>query len=267
VVDLSGRVAQPFSSKDLALGGGGAYFLDRDQGRVIGVALTAPDPEPFVMYQEGDLVGTEITGKAHSMAWAEPLGALLVMDDQRRLIAVRPPNSSEELVVRDPDAWGSEDGIGYFDNALYVMDRGGDQVWRYQGTDTGFDSEREGQLPTFDLENAVEMAAADPLYLLFNDGSIVRFSGAVAQPFSQAGIDRPMSSPGSIVPLADQTMVLVADRGNARVVVFSPDGAFRQQLVSPTFTDLRAIAVDEQAQILYILNGSALYRTPLPPLP
>jgi hypothetical protein len=76
-----------------------------------------------------------------------------------------------------------------------------------------------------------------------------------------------MSSPGSIVPLADQTMVLVADRGNARVVVFSPDGAFRQQLVSPTFTDLRAIAVDEQAQILYILNGSALYRTPLPPLP
>lgn len=267
VVDLSGRVAQPFSSRDLAIGGGGAYFLDRDQGRVIGIALTAPDPEPFVMYQEGDLIGTEISGKAHSMAWAEQLGALLVIDEQRRLVAITPPNASEELVVRDADAWGSEDGIGYFEASLYVLDRGNDQVWLYPSTETGFDSEREGLLPTFDLENAIEMAAADPLYLLFSDSSIVRFSDGVAQPFSQAGLDRPMSSPGSIIPLTDGSAVLVADSGNARVVEFASDGAFRQQLVSPTFTDLRSIAVDEQARLLYILNGSALYRTPLPPMP
>jgi len=99
------------------------------------------------------------------------------------------------------------------------------------------------------------------------EASGFRFADGVAQPFSQAGIDRPMSSPGSIVPLPSLGMVLVADRGNSRIVVFSPDGTFKQQLVSGSFTDLRAIAVDERAQLLYILVGGALYRTPLPPLP
>jgi len=267
VVDISGRVAGPVSSKDLALGGGGAYFLDRDQGRVIAVSLLVPSPGPFVLYQEGELVGTEISGKARSIAWAEQLGSLLVMDDKRRLIAVAPPSPGQDAAVRDSDAWGSEDGVGYLDSSLYVLDRNGDQVWRYPASQNGFDSEREGLLPTFDLDKVVEMAVGDPLYLLFSDGSIVRFAGGVAQPFSQAGIDRPMSSAGSIIPLSNLGMVLVADRGNARVLVFSPDGAFKQQLVSPKFTDLRAIAVDEQAQLLYILNGSALYRTPLPTLP
>jgi hypothetical protein len=267
IVDISGRVTGAVSSRDLALGGGGAYFLDRDQGRVIGVSLLTPNPDPFVMYEEGSLIGTELAAKAHSMAWAEGTGALLVMDEQRSLVAVRPPNTGERLTVRAANEWGSEDGIGSFDNALYVLDRGSDQVWRYPDGESGFDSEREGVLPSFELDSATEMAAADPLYLLFNDGSIARFSGSVAQPFSQAGLDKPMSSPGSITPLPGQGMVLVADRGNSRIVVFSPDGTFRQQLVSPRFTDLRAIAVDEQAGLLYILNGTSLYRTPLPPLP
>ncbi len=267
VVDISGRVAGPVSSKDLALGGGGAYFLDRDQGRVIAVSLLVPSPGPFVLYQEGELVGTEITSKARSIAWAEQLGSLLIMDDKRRLIGAAPPSPGQDVAVRDADVWGSEDGIGHLDGSLYVLDRNGDQVWRYPASQDGFGSEREGLLPTFDLDKVVEMAVGDPLYLLFGDGSIVRFAGGVAQPFSQAGIDRPMSSPGSIIPLPNLGMVLVADRGNSRIVVFSPDGAFKQQLVSPKFTDLRAIAVDEQAQLLYILNGSALYRTPLPALP
>jgi hypothetical protein len=267
VVDISGRIAGPVSSKDLALGGGGAYFLDRDQGRVIAVSLLVPGPRPFELYKEGELVGTEITSKAHSIAWAEQLGSLLIMDDERRLISVAPPSPGQDAVVRAADAWGSEDGIGYLDGSLHVLDRNGDQVWRYPASQDGFDSEREGVLPTFDLDKVVEMAAGDPLYLLFSDGSIVRFAGGVAQPFSQAGIDRPMSSPGSIVPLPALGMVLVADRGNARIVIFSPDGAFKQQLVSPKFTDLRAIAVDEAGRQLYILNGGALYRTPLPTLP
>jgi hypothetical protein len=267
VIDVSGRIAGPVSSKDLALGGGGAYFLDRDQGRVIAISLLVPDPEPFVLLQEGDLVGTEIAGEPQYIAWAEDMGSLLVMDENRRLIAVAPPEPGEQLAVRDADAWGSADGIAHLEGALSVLDRSGDQVWRYPASEGGFDSEREGLLPQFDLEGAVEMAVGDALYLLFEDGSIVRFADGVAQPFTQAGIDMPMASPGSIVPVPPRGMVLAADRGNSRIVVFSPDGTFQQQLVSPTFTDLRAIAVDEQAGLLYILVGGALYRTPLPPLP
>ncbi|MCH8950455.1 MAG: hypothetical protein IIB87_08775, partial [Chloroflexi bacterium] len=55
--------------------------------------------------------------------------------------------------------------------------------------------------------------------------------------------------------------------GNARVAVFPPDGTFLQQLVSPSFMDLRALAADEPNGLLYVLSGGRLYRTALPPLP
>jgi len=269
VSDVSGRVPGPVSPRDLALGGGGAYFLDRQGGRVIAISLLVPNPEPFALFQAGDLVGDQITGQPQQISWAEGLGGLLILDDARRLIAVTPAGPARLLPVRDADAWGSADGMAYLGNDLYVLDRQENQVWRYPPSEDGFDSEREGVVSNFDLSQAVEMAAAgDGLYFLMSDNSIVHVTAGGWEPFSQAGIDTPLSSPGSLVPLNSLGLVAVADRGNSRIVEFAGDGTFRQQLVHATlFTDLRAIAVDEQAQLLYIMVGGALYRTPLPPLP
>ncbi|MCH7488461.1 MAG: hypothetical protein IIB23_02395 [Chloroflexi bacterium] len=268
IIDISERISGPVSAKDLALGGGGAYFLDREQSRVIAISLLGAEPEPFVLLEEGrDLVGGEIVGAPQHIAWAEELGSLLIMDASRRLIAVVPTEAGRLLPVRDADAWGSADGIDYRDGSLYVLDRAGDQVWLYLPSDSGFDSERVTLLDAFDLDQVVELAVGDVLYLVMADDTIVRFPGSVARPFTQAGIDLFLSSPASLVAVPAAGMLLVADRGNARIAVFSPDGTFLQQLVSPSFTDLRALAVDEPNGLLYILSGGRLYRTPLPPLP
>ncbi|MCH8066766.1 MAG: hypothetical protein IIC90_13225 [Chloroflexi bacterium] len=268
IIDISERISGPVSAKDLALGGGGAYFLDREQSRVIAISLLGAEPEPFVLLEEGrDLVGGEIVGAPQHIAWAEELGSLLIMDASRRLIAVVPTEAGRLLPVRDADAWGSADGIDYRDGSLYVLDRAGDQVWLYLPSDSGFDSERVTLLDAFDLDQVVELAVGDVLYLVMADDTIVRFPGSVARPFTQAGIDLFLSSPASLVAVPTAGMLLVADRGNARIAVFSPDGTFLQQLVSPSFTDLRALAVDEPNGLLYILSGGRLYRTPLPPLP
>ena len=266
IVDVSSRIPGAVSSKDLALGGGGAYFLDREQHRVIAVSLLGPNPDPFVLFASGDLVGGEVTGEPQHIAWAEDLGALLVLDGERRLIAITPPGSPTRiLTVRDAGAWDSADGIAHRDGALYVLDRGGSQVWRYPPSESGFDSEREPLLPSLDVDQVVEMDVTDALYLILADESILRVLGRDVQPFSQAGIDEALSAPGSLAPAGGN--IYIADRGNDRIAVFSADGAFLQQLKSSSFTDLRAIAIDEPNGLLYALVGSTLYRTPVPPLP
>ncbi len=268
IVDVSERVPGAISLGELELGGGGAYFLDREEGRVIVITLLAPNPEPIVLLKAGDSVGTAVAGPPQHIAWAAELGALLVLDDTRQLISVTPGQEPQLLALRDAEAWGSADGIGYAGGSLYVLDRAGNQVWRYRPTETGFDSEREPLLTSIDLEQAVELAVADALYLLLDDGTVLRSLFGVEEAFSQAGIDQALASPTSPVPLPSSGRLLVADRGNDRIVVFSSDGTFLQQWVSPTtFTDLRAIAVDEANGNLYILVGGALYRTSLPSPP
>jgi hypothetical protein len=266
VAELSERVPGPVSSRGLVIGGGGAYVLDREQQRVIAVALVGASAEPFVLYEAGELIGTEITGPPQHIAWAEDLNALLVLDDARRLLAITPPGQpASQLLVRDAAAWGSADGIAYQNGNLYVLDRAGDQIWRYPPSEGGFDSEREALVTGIDLDQVVEMAIGDAVYLVLADNSILRVDVGSSQPLSQAGIDRALVSPGSVAFLPASNRLLVADRGNSRIVAFSPQGVFLQQWASPTFTDLRAIAVDEPGGLVYILVGGALYRTPLPP--
>jgi uncharacterized protein YjiK len=96
------------------------------------------------------------------------------------------------------------------------------------------------------------------------DNTILRVDVGSAEALPVAGIDRPLVQPGALTFLPASDRLLVADRSNARIVALSPQGVFLQQWVSPTFTDLRAIAVDEPGGLVYILNGAALYRTPLP---
>ena len=268
LVDLSERVSGAVSLGELELGGGGAYLLDREQGRVIAVTLGAPEPSPVVILEPGSLVGTETIGWPQHIAWADTLGALLVLDDTRRLISITPGEAPRLLSLRDAQAWGSADGIVYADESLYVLDRAGDQVWRYLPTESGFDSERDPILGGIDLEMAVEMAVADALYVVLDNGTIIRSQFGLAETLLQGGIDQPLVSPASPSPLPASGRLLVADRGGKRIVVFTLTGDFLQQWVSPTpFSDLRAIAVDAATGRLYILESGALYYTTVPPPP
>ena len=267
IVDVSSEVPGAVSAGDLALGGGGIYFIDREQHRVIAIALLVPEPEPFVMVESGAPVGTEFVGQPQHIAWAEDLGALLVLDDARRLFSIVPGQAPSLLTVRDAQSWDSADGIAHAAGSLYVLDRVGDQVWRYLPSESGFDSEPEPLVTGSELEQATEIAVSNAVYVIMEDGAIHRFTGNAEQSLSFAGIDRPLVSPASLTPLPDSKRLLVADLGNKRLVALTEDGAFQQQFVSPTFTDLRAITVDEVGGLAYILVGSALYRTPLPPPP
>ena len=268
ITDLSERVPGAISLGELDLGPDGAYFLDREEGRVIAVTLLASDPDPVVLLQAGDAVGTDVAGQPQHIAWAQDLGVLLVLDDARRLIAVRAGEAPRLLAVRDAQAWDSADDIFAIGGNLYVLDRQGNQVWLYRPTEDGFDSERERLLTSADLQQAVELAVSESVYLATEDGAIRLFQSGAEQPFPLAGIDRALVAPASLAPLPASGRLLVADRGNKRIVVLSTEGAFLQQWVSPaSFTDLRGIAVDEANELLYILVGGALYRTPLPPPP
>jgi hypothetical protein len=72
-------------------------------------------------------------------------------------------------------------------------------------------------------------------------------------------------SPASLNVLPGSNRIVVADRANKRIVLASAEGAFLRQIVSPSFTDLRAAYIDEGTNTIYVLNGDTLLKAPLPP--
>lgn len=264
VLDLAQQVTGALTVTHTVTGGGNAYFVDAKGRRVLRVPL-AGGAAPETIMQEGEPAGFVTVGRPVKVAWAEHTQSLLILDDQRQAFVYFPDRGALPMTVRGADGWGSVDAIAASSGNLYVLDVKGAQVWRYLPGQGGFDSERTALLEGADLSSATEVAVGEDVYVLDEQAGIRRFEGKTERPFPLAGIDRPLAQPAALSVLPGSNRIVVADRGNKRVVVASATGEFMKQIVSPSFTDLRAVAVDEGTNTLYVLNGDTLLKAPYPP--
>jgi hypothetical protein len=263
IVDLAQQVTGSLSVTRTVIGGGNAYLLDAEGRRVLRVPLDGSSPPETIL--EDSEPGFVTPSRPVQIAWAAQTESLIIIDDNRQAFAYFPDRGALPLAVRGADAWGSLDAVAASGGNLYLLDREENQVWRYLPGEGGFDSERTALLDDANLENATEIAVGQDVYVLDSDLGIRRFVGKTETQFPLAGIDRPMISPGALSVLPGSNRLVVADRGNMRIIVASSDGSFLRQIVSPTFTDLRAVAVDEGTGTLYVLNGDTLLRGQFPP--
>jgi type II secretory pathway pseudopilin PulG len=264
VANLPQLVTGSLSVTRSVIGGGDAYFLDAKGKRVIRVPLdgkTAPE----TVLQDGGFAGVIQTSRPVQIAWSEQTGSLTVIDDKRQAFGYFPGRGTLPLTVRGIDGIGTIDAITGGGGNLYVLDVKQSQVWRYLPGQSGYDSERTALLDTVDLRNATELAVGQDVYVLDAKTGIRRFVSKAEAPFPLAGIDTPMTSPASLAVLPGSNRLVVADRGNKRVIVASAEGTFLRQIVSPAFTDLRAVSVDEGNGIIYVLNGDTLLKAAFPP--
>lgn len=264
VADLAQLVTGPLSATTAVVGGENAYVLDAKGKRVLRVPLDGSGA-PETILTQGGLAGFVNAGRPAQIAWSDQTQALIIIDDQRQAFAYFPGRGTLPLTVRGADTIGSWDAVATSGGNLYVLDVKENQVWRYLPGQGGFDSERTALLDQADLKDATELAVGQDVFILDAKKGIRRFVGKAEDAFPIAGIDTPMVSPGSLSVLPGSGRIVVADRGNKRIIVASPQGAFMKQLVSPSFTDLRSVSVDEGKGILYVLNGDTLLRASFPP--
>jgi hypothetical protein len=268
VADLKTQLTGDLSLQRLVAGGGYAYLLDTKKGRVVSVSLVAPEGKTEEALQEGDAAGMAQVGQPLRIAWLPDVdgGSLLVFDSERHVFSLRPGVEAVPLALDGSDGWGSLDAVFAGADGLFVLDREGSRVWRYPAGEGGFATEPEIALEGTEVAAATGLAANGDLYLLDGKGGIRRFSAGQEMAFDMDGIDRPLTSPASLLPLSDGNLFVV-DRGNKRIVLFTPDGRFLRQYVSKDLTDPQAVAVDEVAAHLYVLSGDTLYAADLPPAP
>jgi sugar lactone lactonase YvrE len=264
--DLAQTVTGSLSVTQTIIGGGNAYLLDTREGRVLRIPLDGSAP-PETVLREGD-TNFVTPSRPAAIAWSHDAGALIIIDDKRQAYAYQPGRVAAPLVLRgaaEGEGIDSVDAIAASSGNLYVLDVTGNQVWRYLPGQSGFDSERTALLDSATLTDATELAVAQNIFVLDRELGIRRFDGRAEVPFPLAGIDRPLMEPASLSVLPGSNRLVVADRGNKRIVIASPEGSFLRQIVSPEFTDLRAVAVDEGTGTLYVLNGDSLLQAPFPP--
>ena len=266
VTTLSRQITGEVSIRSLAVAGSTAYLLDAKGGRIIALPLGTPG-QPAIVYRDGETYAGTPAKKPIYFTWERAGGVggrLLILDEERKLFALRAGSLPEPLPLRRTNTWASVAGIAAYDGNLYVLDPKGNQVHRYLPAATGFDSEPSSALSgPRNLGEAQGLAVDEDIFVFFRDGSVRRFQGGVDIGFNLGGIDRPPGAASDMALVASAEELFLADSANKRIVVAGEDGAFHRQLVSTAFTDLRAIAVDEAGGQLYVVVGDALLTAPI----
>jgi hypothetical protein len=285
--------------RQLVVHGQTMFVLDPAAGWVVQLTLspTADSvieqevPPPLV--KTGQQIDERSVGKLVDFAWVGPGGerqssSLVILEEGGVLVSYDPAWESEEgghQLMRSflgTPPTGTPKAVGSYEGRFYILDVGDNQILRYEPRGDTYPEQPSRYFvtsPPKSLETALDMAIDGSIYILYDDGTILKFLGGEPQPFEMRGLPDGMGQAVALTadPDGNSDRVYVADlgneryatdRGNGRIVVLGPDGTFQAQLCAKgAFDALEALAVDEAAGRLYVFSGGWLYVAPLPPLP
>jgi len=150
----------------------------------------------------------------------------------------------------------------YFGN-LYILSPEHNQIYKHQGTESGFGSAKAWVKTELDLSEAVSLAIDGEIFILTAEGQIYRLLKGEVQDFSIKGLDPEFSNPTKIFTDTNTTNLYIVEPEQKRIVVLNKEGKLINQYYSQRFNDLKDILVNEKSGRMYVLNGQVLYAVAL----
>ena len=270
--------------RQLVVHGQMIFVLDPAGGWVAQLTLNSAGEgvgEEEVLVQERQQIGEGRVGTLVDFAWVSPggerqTGGLVILEEDGVVVSYDPawggeggtPQLKRSLLGTPPT--GKSKAVASFEDRFYILDTAANQIWRYEPRGDIYPEQPDRYFvtpPPKGLATALDMAIDGNIYILYDDGTILKFQGGELQPFDVRGLPGDVSQAVAlaVVPDGSSTAVYVADGGNGRVIVLGPDGVFQGQFhVGEAFAGMEALAVDEAAERLYVVSQGRLYVTFLP---
>ena len=183
---------------------------------------------------------------------------MVVSDELVTIVEIEDGEVVDEVGV---DEWGEiEDAVGFGEN-LYLLDKSVEgQIWKYLGVKSGLSSKRsylKGE--DYDLSEAVSMAIDASVWVLFSDGTIVKYTRGKKDVFVVSGLDQGLEEPIKIFTSPEVENIYVLDQKSMRVVVISKTGEYQAQYLWPGMAGVKDVVVREELKKMFLLTGEKVF--------
>jgi hypothetical protein len=195
-----------------------------------------------------DVAGAELVGSVSPWGVVATSDQLLVVDKaEERVIDTQPLKE-----IRPTDL------VGYAGN-VYVLASSQDQVWRFAGLADGLAQAQAYMKGEPKLGEAVGLAIDGSLWILFRDGSIVKYTRGVQDAFAVSGLDVSFAEPIRLFTDENQENLYILDRKNTRVIVISKTGEYQAQYVWPGMAGAVDVFASEAMGKIFLLTDNRIY--------
>jgi hypothetical protein len=146
-----------------------------------------------------------------------------------------------------------------YNNRIYLLNNKDSQIFRYNIFANELSSSPYAWLKeAINLETAVDMSIDGHIYILKNDGEVLKLLRGNTVDFTMEKVDPPLNKPTKLFVSPELQYIYILEPEGKRLVLFDKTGQFLMQYYSDKFTDLKDFIVDEQNKIIYLLNSASI---------
>lgn len=218
--------------------------------------------------QNSSIYGLGITNKSSQIKGGNLNSPTMITSDANNIYVIslegvhkidKKSNKINTIIKRDD--FGEIAGISAFLANIYLLDKSNSTIYKYMPIEEDKFSQRNYLASDVkpDFSNAGSLAIDGEVYVLFADGTILKYFQGAAKSFSISGLDTALSSPMVLFTNDEVKNIYVLDKGNARVAVFDKEGNYQSQYQWQGVKDVSDMVASEKVGKILLLSGSKIY--------
>ncbi|MCK5416116.1 hypothetical protein KAI92_01670 [Candidatus Parcubacteria bacterium] len=183
--------------------------------------------------------------------------------DNNKMIELDTNNETTNIIpinlTSSPEKYSAIDS---YNNRLYVVNTDIGQIQRYNYNKNGFISPYPWLNKKIDLSEVVDISIDGNIYLLKNNGEILKFLKGEMKDFSLNTIDPKLEKPTRIYASPELDYIYILESKNNRIIIFDKSGKLINQYKNKDF-NIVDFAINEKDKIMYILSDNSIYSNKL----
>jgi hypothetical protein len=157
--------------------------------------------------------------------------------------------------------WAGDALINSFAGNLYVLDKSGNQIYRYSGGTAGTFGSQQNWLAggtNADFSKVFSWGMDGSVYVLYPNSKILKYSLGSPQNFSVSGVLPEIGNIDTFYADPDNQYIYLLDKAGKRVVVVDKKGKYKAQYTDDQIGSANGLVVSEAQKQIILLSGDKL---------
>lgn len=240
-----GLLSSGFKGDKISVSGGNLYILDQSGKRIVSIAIDTK--------KSSVVVGPDSLDNPQDLASYETSVYVLGRD------GVYEVDSGRNKII--DKTWDGNAFIRLFAGNIYVLDKSGNQIYRYQGQNGSFGDKQAwlASSTNLDFSNAVSWGIDGSIYVLYPNSKVLKFSQGSPQAFSVSGVAPEIGNIDAFYADPDNQYIYLLDKAGKRIVVVDKRGDYKAQYKDELIGTATNLVASEANKKIILLTGERLY--------
>ena len=182
----------------------------------------------------------------------------------QNLFALEPSSGKlSQTKIAEDGRWETANALSSYVGSIYLLDGIVGQIYKHSSSKETFSKSEEYTINNSNLKQTVSLAIDGAIFVLKNDGQVIKYQRSKLQDFSLKNIPTPwnkISGPKKIYTDADTPSLYILDTTQKRILEFDKEGFYIRQYALPSdFEKISDFNVSVKSKKIWVLNENSIY--------